>query len=462
MLNFKEITSVLPKQSTLKNYLEWIENNNSYNKKYEILSNSFPTDDSIFLSIVIRTQGKRPESLREVLLNLDGQTCDNFEVILIGHKLNKSQELLVNNIISEQQISLREKIRFYKVDDGTRTTPLNYGFAYSKGKYISILDDDDVIFDNWVEEFFKASIENEGRMLHSYCYSQDWTSNCNENYNNCLRSEHKPSAVFCKDYDFIEEYKLNVCPPVSLAFPSYCFKELCMYFDESLNTTEDWDYILRIANVAGYFNIETPTCIYRNWINSENSHTLHNEEEWKKNYYLIIDKLKQTPKLFDSSYKFDSSHKFDLVNKSDEIIQNDKFFSVKLYADLGSGFSENYSTESISQVDNGCFDVIFSGSLFESNNVKRIRIDPTEDGLVTVKNISCRVLYEDLTESTFGIKDCSHNGLKIYDSIFFPLTDPNLIFKVNRKKIISKVIFKCSLDYENDRESIILKLSKHK
>lgn len=42
------------------------------------------------------------------------------------------------------------------------------------GKYAAVFDDDDILFSNWVEEFKKCAEENEGRILHSFAFAQDW------------------------------------------------------------------------------------------------------------------------------------------------------------------------------------------------------------------------------------------------------------------------------------------------
>ena len=47
-------------------------------------------------------------------------------------------------------------------------------FPMRGGKYAAVFDDDDILFSNWVEEFKKCAEENEGRILHSFAFAQDW------------------------------------------------------------------------------------------------------------------------------------------------------------------------------------------------------------------------------------------------------------------------------------------------
>lgn len=248
-----------------------------------------------FLSVVIRTQGRRPEMLRETLLSLGAQTDDDFEVLLIGHKLNAEQHALVMQILGEMPQKLQEHVRFIKLDYGNRTTPLNTGFSYAHGEYISILDDDDLAFDTWVEEFHKAALEKSGRILHAYTVAQNWevvNSDCGLLG---LRASSAPKDIFCQDFVMIKELELNTCPPGGLSFPAYAFQELGIIFDETLDTTEDWDFLMRTAFVTGVTDIKVPTFLYRLWTNAENSSTIHTQTVWKSNYDKIQDKFISMP-----------------------------------------------------------------------------------------------------------------------------------------------------------------------
>ena len=91
----------LPEKSSLHQYINWLLTSNSFYPKYAELSDLNKTEDDLFLSVVMRTQGKRPEALKEVLLNLVGQTNQNFEVVILAHKIEKEKELNVKSILNE-------------------------------------------------------------------------------------------------------------------------------------------------------------------------------------------------------------------------------------------------------------------------------------------------------------------------------------------------------------------------
>ena len=193
------------------------------------------------ISVVMRTQGKRPEGLSEALLCLFAQSCQDFEVVLIGHKLQKKQKEVVQEIIENQPASLREKIRFFELDVGGRTTPLNFGFAHSRGEYAAIFDDDDIVFEDWIQTFVDAASEARGKLIHAQSLKQYWSSNPTIWNVEALRGERAPTNEYCKPFNILNQLYENNCPPISPAFPLYAFRDKGIRFDESLDCVEDWD-----------------------------------------------------------------------------------------------------------------------------------------------------------------------------------------------------------------------------
>lgn len=248
-----------------------------------------------FLSVITRTQGKRPEMLRETLLSLSGQSDSDFELLLIGHKLDAEKKAVVQKILDEQPLSFRKKIRFIELDYGTRTTPLNIGFAYARGNYAAVLDDDDVVLDNWVESFHQAAQDKPGTIIHAYVLTQKWMTVASGENRLGLCAAAAFGAECCVDFELLRQLDYNMCPLMGLAFPTYYFRKLGMIFDEKLTTTEDWDYFMRLSFLAGVTDIDHPTSVYRLWENAQNSQTEHTRAEWDKNRDTIQEKYLNMP-----------------------------------------------------------------------------------------------------------------------------------------------------------------------
>ena len=170
----------LQKGSAVYQYLVWLEEFvhadlntdyyvQAYRKVNRLLQKKKIEKELPFLSIITRTQGRRIEALREVFLCLAGQDCMDFEVLVMGHNISREAEEKVLNVIEDTPDYLREKIRFVPVKGGNRSTPINEGFKEASGKYAVILDDDDIVFDNWVSSFKlkENDLENEMQLLYN-------------------------------------------------------------------------------------------------------------------------------------------------------------------------------------------------------------------------------------------------------------------------------------------------------
>jgi hypothetical protein len=247
-----------------------------------------------FLSIITRTQGKRPHTLVEVLTCLAAQTDTDFELLILGHHLDGPSRILVNEIIAESPTWLSEKIRLIPVEGGTRTRPLNAGLREARGQYIAVLDDDDAVFAHWVEIFRSLAAASPGRMLRTLT-AQQAVDTIYVHGEPGLRADGPPKMVYPAKFDFFDHVVENRSPPVSLAFPRRLIEEHNITFDESLTTTEDWDFMMRVASVGGVAEASVTTSIYRWWERGESSRTLHDKTEWQTNHYRIWDKWNAAP-----------------------------------------------------------------------------------------------------------------------------------------------------------------------
>ena len=247
-----------------------------------------------FLSIVTRTQGRRPHTLAEVLTCLAAQTDTDFEILIIGHRLDDAARVVVDEIVSDTPLWLHNKIRLILVEDGNRTRPLNVGFAAARGEYIAVLDDDDAVFAHWVETFRKLARTEPGRLLRAVSVQQ-LVNTVTVQGEQGLRAEDSLNMVYPAQFNFFDHMVENRSPPVSLAFPNQAIGTHGLNFDETLTTTEDWDFMMRVACVAGVAAAAEVTSIYRWWDKGESSRTVHITAEWQANHYRIWNNWNAAP-----------------------------------------------------------------------------------------------------------------------------------------------------------------------
>lgn len=390
--------------------------------------------NSPFLSIVVRTQGRREESLREVFLCLEGQENQDFEVLLIGHKLNEVQYKLVQTIVEQQSDDMRAKVRYIPLDYGNRTTPLNIGFAKAWGEYIVTLDDDDIVLDNWVSNFHHGAKKYPGKVIYNYAFAQNWSVIDGGAYDGGLRAESAFDPEFAHDYNDVTQVELNRCPPVGLAYPSVAFQKMGIIFDESLATTEDWDYLMRVAYVCGVYSVDEPACIYRKWINAETSFTVHKKEEWERNYDTIVKKIQNKMLCIpvggtETIYNLIKDRTW-LINKTDADAYVARVFGFeRMYFKVGENYSEDAAmcASEIEVKQNGDFTLTYLLDE-EYREAAEIRWDPIEKGILLLSEMTIKLVLEDDTEVMVEQESIRHNGKSVNEYIYFAQEDPQILF----------------------------------
>lgn len=441
--------NLFSENTVIGKYLNHIKNLNKimsdkFRNVYQPIIMDHKSDyNKIFLSVIIRTQGKRIEGLREAFLCLEAQTDQDFEVILVAHNANESGLKNINIILEELNHTLKNKIHFIIVNEGTRATPINYGFAHAIGTYAAIFDDDDILFDNWVESFHKALAEGNNRLLHAYTFSQKWQIT-DSGY--CAISA--PIDNFCLPFDLVRQMNVNKCPLMSIAFPCYLFRDNGICFDETLDVTEDWEYIMRVAPLCGVYDIDVPTSIYRLWSNLENSAKIHDQDKWDELYYSIRKKMNSVPLLLPEGF----------MRSENNASGGNTLCSVGfprmvgiLFCDLGNGFTDDHLMidDSYQMLPQFNFNFILHDEFRKS---VKFRVDPCEYGGIVISNLEITMIGTDGTEKIIILKDCWHNGVKDGEKVFFLHYDPQISWENQRE--ISEIRIKGNLTMEAPEEMI--------
>ncbi|WP_291047878.1 methyltransferase domain-containing protein [Herbiconiux sp.] len=249
-----------------------------------------------FLTVVIRTQGRRIAELEEVLLCLAGQSSTDFEVIVIAHRTSVEQQLGIEGAVEGVPGWLAERIRIVHVDHGNRATLLNTGLEEACGRYVAALDDDDLVFAHWVQAFADLELKFGGRVLRSVCARQQ-ADRVRVREADATRAHSGITMPYAREFSFVEHLSLNSTPFMSAAIPRALHRDLGMRYDDTLTTTEDWDYLLRAVSVVGVADSGALTAVYRGWVSQDSSITEHVHDEWILNQYAVDRKLDARPVL---------------------------------------------------------------------------------------------------------------------------------------------------------------------
>lgn len=418
------------------------------------------TEKAPFLSVILRTQGTREQGLREALLSLRSQSNQNFEVILIAHKASEEGKNLVKSLVEQQPEDFARKINYIELEIGTRTTPINVGCACARGQYISIFDDDDLLFDNWVESYEQAAKEHNGCILHAYVLGQKWKAN-----KTGYMATEAPTSQYCVNFDLISQFVVNKCPLMGLAFPSYLYKELDFSFNEKLNVTEDWEFFMRVAPMTGVYDIEQPTSIYRFWENAESSYTLHSDKIWNETYLSIQNSFDERNFLIPSGY---AKYLISLVHH----VNDETRFNVGGFPKIcgclyyGNQNKADFSDERMIMCDSKkqLPEFTMTYRLPEKYDGTGIfRLDPCEYGGIILESLEIQITSESGKKKSYSLSDCTHNGFNCEQGVYFLHYDPQVLWKYEGedKAEIIEVSGKVNMEIpENLIQSVIAQSTK--
>ncbi len=253
-----------------------------------------------FLSVLVRTKANRPATLQESLLALAAQTSEDFEVLVLAHDVDEELRGGLEELVGEFHEAFSSRVRIVPVAGGGRARPINVGAEQARGRYLAMLDDDDLVLAHWVEELAAAEGRAPGHVLRIGVAVQDvvarpgaWDGQ--DGYDVVSR----PRIPFPLEFDFAEHCFENWTPNNGYAVPRSLVTDLHQQWDESLEVLEDWDYLLRAAFLCGVESVPTFGALVRSWANAENSITAHSDEAWQESRRRIVAKLDGAPFVLD-------------------------------------------------------------------------------------------------------------------------------------------------------------------
>ena len=233
-----------------------------------------------FLSVVVRTQGRRPVTLEDNLTSLAAQTNRDFEVVVCCHETSDAEYGDVEAVTRRLPPWLAKKTRAIRVEGGGRAQPLAAGVAEATGCYVAFLDDDDLAFCHWVEQFARLAKIRPGAVIRAGCAThaideEAW--DCGVGY----RQTGPTQTPYPLSFDLLDHMVENSTPNCSVAIPRSCFTDLGVSFDDNLPVLEDWDVLMRAALLCGLVSTPEVTSLYRRWRRGYASHVEHSEAQWE-------------------------------------------------------------------------------------------------------------------------------------------------------------------------------------
>jgi LmbE family N-acetylglucosaminyl deacetylase/glycosyltransferase involved in cell wall biosynthesis len=201
------------------------------------------------VSVVVRTRN-RPALLREALESLRAQTARPKQVVVVNDG-GASPKEVVEGFRDAFPVLLEEPRQ-----RRGRSAAANHGVARAKEELVAFLDDDDRCFPDHVERLAAGHRQGPEPVVYSdavtVVYGQGETG-----WEPRIRTLQY-SLDFDPDYLLLANY----IPIHTLLLPRELFTKVGG-FDEGLDYSEDWDFLIRLSAETPFRHLRAVTCEYR-------------------------------------------------------------------------------------------------------------------------------------------------------------------------------------------------------
>ena len=188
--------------------------------------------------------------LAECLDSLVNQNIDNYEIILVNDGSTDNSQKIIDDYASKHPEIIKPLIK----ENGGLSDARNYGLERASGKYITFIDSDDFVTENYYEKMLKkAEDEDLDLVIADMVYF--WEDNSRENFvqrglNNKVLDEKK--ALFLSS--------LSVCNKL---FKKELFNSLDLHFTKGLWYEDIPVTLMYFANLKKLAYLEEPKYMYR-------------------------------------------------------------------------------------------------------------------------------------------------------------------------------------------------------
>ncbi len=245
-----------------------------------ILSNS--NDDNSespnpAVSVIMPTQGTRPEMMKPAIDSVLNQMFEDFELIVVSDGGVDISDYI--NTFGDDRIKY-----YYNSEHRGCAFARNYAISKAKGKYIAYLDDDDKYYSEHLEILHNYLESTEFKIAYtdSYRVEQVW----HENQYLIARK----NVIYSEEFDYEKILIGNFVPILNIMHEKSCTDKLGA-FDENLMTHSDWELWLRLSREYKLSHIKLITAEYT-WRQDSSSISTTNRRDFIESKKYVYEKYK--------------------------------------------------------------------------------------------------------------------------------------------------------------------------
>lgn len=270
------------------------------------------------ISIIIPTLN-RFNLLIRAIESIFTQSYSNYEILLINDGGESIDNILEN-------FNYNTKLKLFNLEKNYgRAYARNFGIKQAKGEYLCYLDDDDIFYPEHLETLVKALEKNQTfKIAYTASYMTELDSS-----NNIVQKKEFISEKF--DYDSL--LVIGYIPILSVLHHRDCIEKVG-YFDESLESNEDWDFWLRMGKEYNFLSINNIT----------NEFFYNNNKDLKSYYetrYIIYQRYKSKTNILNIEKEREKRLKEYSLDKDFFYNRGCKFLAYNKYEEAFKYFSEH-------------------------------------------------------------------------------------------------------------------------
>jgi hypothetical protein len=201
------------------------------------------------VSVVVRTRN-RPALVREALESLRAQTARPSQVLLVNDG-GASVAGLPAAFAGAFEVILEER-----PERLGRSSAANRGVSLAGQELVAFLDDDDLCYPDHLERLLRAHRSGPEPVVYSDAVTVVYARR-EESWEQLHRT-----LQYSLDFDPDLLLLANYIPLHTLLLPRALFTA-AGGFDETLEYSEDWDFLIRLSFAASFRHVRAVTCEYR-------------------------------------------------------------------------------------------------------------------------------------------------------------------------------------------------------
>lgn len=187
-------------------------------------------DKSTFFSLIIPTYN-RASLIGDTLCSALDQIYPLYEVIVIDDGGNDNTQEIIDNLGSE-------KIKYYKKKNGERGAARNFGWQVARGDYVTFLDSDDLLYNNYFEVASNFILQED----YPTCFAQSYEIKDGLTKAVKTKAYHTPNKTINN-----EIVSGNFISCFGVFLKKELIEQACFEEDRLFAGTEDWLLWLQLA-----------------------------------------------------------------------------------------------------------------------------------------------------------------------------------------------------------------------